>query len=133
MADRNFYPAHGALEVSCISLWCEINIGSTGAVSSSSGLGIASVVRDSAGKYTITLADSYNKLLWADVALLDDTNSDPTSVGIVGRLYSEDVDAATPVVTIQFYDFTDGSAADPASGAKVYVKIELRNSSVSNT
>lgn len=130
MANRIFYPSKGCLEIDVCELFCEINIGSTGAVSSSSGKGIASVVRNSAGKYTITLSDSYNKLLWADVAVLDDTNSDPVSVGTVGRLFSEDVDGSTPTLAIQFYDFTDGSAADPADGAKVFVKIQLRNSSV---
>ena len=135
MADRNFYPAHQALEINCVSLWAEINIGAAGAVSSSSGLGIASVTKESAaGQYTIALTDSYNKLLWAGISLLDDADSDPTSVAVSARIQSEDVDSdSAPELVIQGYDVTDGSAANFADGAKLLVKIELRNSSVSNT
>jgi hypothetical protein len=134
MANRNFYPNHQSLEVDCVHLFAEINIGVAGAVSSSSGLGIASVVKESvAGQYTIRLTDSYNKLLWASVALLDDTDSDPTTVATSARILSSDVSASVPVVLIQGNDVTDGSAANFASGAKLLVKIELRNSSVTNT
>jgi hypothetical protein len=134
MANRNFFNNSYSLECDNISLWCEINIGAAGAVSSSSGLGIASVVKESAaGQYTITLSDSYNKLLWASVALLDDTDSDPTTVATSARILSSDVSASVPVILIQGNDVTDGSAANFASGAKLLVKIELRNSSVTNT
>jgi hypothetical protein len=135
MANRNFYSNSHALEVDNVSLWCEVNIGAAGAVSSSSGLGIASVTKESAdGKYTIRLSDSYNKLLHANVMVLDDTNSDPTTVAIAGRIFSEDVDHATaPNIVIQGIALDDGAAANFASGAKLLVKIELRNSSVTNT
>lgn len=135
MADRNFYPAHQALEINSVHLYAEINVGASGAVSSSSGLGIASVTKESAaGQYTIRLSDSYNKLLHASIMLLDDTNSDPTSVAIIGRVLSEDVDnASTPNLVIQGVALDDGAAANFASGAKLLVKIELRNSSVTNT
>ena len=134
MANRNFFPNSYSLEADHVSLWCEINIGAAGAVSSSSGLGIASVVKETAaGQYTITLTDSYNKLLWASVALLDDTDSDPTTVATSARILSSNVSASVPVILIQGNDVSDGSAANFASGAKLLVKIELRNSSVTNT
>jgi hypothetical protein len=135
MANRNFYPNHQSLEVDCVHLWAEINIGASGAVSSSSGLGIASVTKESAaGQYTIRLTDSYNKLLWASVILLDDTNSDPATAAVEARILSEDVDnASTPNIVIQGIALDDGAAANFVSGAKLLVKIELRNSSVSNT
>jgi hypothetical protein len=123
------------LEVDVCSLFVEINIGAAGAVSSSSGLGIASVTKESAaGQYTIRLTDSYNKLLWASVILLDDTNSDPATAAVEARILSEDVDnASTPNIVIQGIALDDGAAANFASGAKLLVKIELRNSSVTNT
>lgn len=129
MADRMFHPLAGALEQKTVHLYGTITIGSTGAVSASSGKGIASIVRSDVGKYTITLSDAYNSLLWADAVVLDDTDSDPVSVGIVARLFSQAVSSAKTVV-IQFYDFTDGSPADPADGALVMLKFELKNSSV---
>ena len=135
MANRSFYSNAYSLEVDVCSLFVEINIGAAGAVSSSSGLGIASVTKESAaGQYTIRLTDSYNKLLWASVILLDDTNSDPATAAVEARILSEDVDnASTPNIVIQGIALDDGAAANFVSGAKLLVKIEHRNSSVSNT
>ncbi len=135
MANRNFYPNALSLEVDHVTLWAEINVGSSGAVSSSSGLGIASVTKEStAGQYTIALSDSYNKLLHANIVVLDDTNSDPTTVAIIGRVLSEAVSSSSaPAIVIQGVALDDGAAANFASGAKLLVKIELRNSSVTNT
>lgn len=129
MAGRLFLPPGGHLEVNVIGLYGAITFGSTGAVASSSGKGIASVVRNSTGNYTVTLSDSYNALLWAGVALLDSAASDPSTVGVLARIYSQDMSAKT--VSVQFYAADDGAAADPASGAQALLKFELRNSSVS--
>lgn len=130
MANRRFLPPLGHLEVDVVELFAKITIGSSGAVSASSGKGVASVVRDSAGKYTITLSDRYNSLLDAHAIVLDSANNDPVTIGIQPRLFSEAVNNATPTVAFQFYNHTNGAAADPASGAVVYVSIKLRNSSV---
>jgi len=133
MADRMFHPLAGALEQKVVHLYGKMVVGAAGAVTSYTGKGIASIALDTAGpvdgRYHITLSDKYNDLLWGDVMVLDDTDSDPLSVGVVARLYAEAVDS-TKIVTVQFYDFTDGSPVDPASGATVYFKLELKNSSV---
>lgn len=131
MANRSFLPPLGHLEVDVVELFGSITIGSTGAVSSSSGKGISSVTRDSTGKYTIALSDRYNSFLFASAVILDDTNSDPVTVGVQPRLYAEAVNNATPTIAFQFYNHTNGAVADPASGAVVYFSIKLRNSSVS--
>jgi hypothetical protein len=133
MANRNFYPNHKSLEVDVVHLYAQIVIGASGAVSSSSGLGIASVVKESAaGQYTITLSDSYNKLLHANVFALSTTDAAQT-VGTAFRVQSQAVDAATPTLVIQASDTATGADANPTSGDILYVKIELRNSSVTNT
>ncbi len=129
MAGRLFLPHGGNLEVNVIGLYGSITFGSSGAVSASSGKGIASVVRNSTGNYTITFSDSYNALLWAGVSLLDSAASDPSSVGVLSRIHAQDMSAKT--VTIQFFASDDGAAADPASGAQAILKFDLRNSSVS--
>lgn len=132
MADRRFLPALGHLEVDVVELFGTITIGSSGAVSASTGKGIASVVKESAaGQYTITLSDRYNALLMASAIILDDTDSDPVTVGIQPRLLSQAVNNATPTVKFQFYNHTNGAAANAADGAVVYFQIKLRNSSVS--
>jgi hypothetical protein len=130
MANRSFHKPLGALEIDVATLYGTVTFGATGAVSASTGKGITSVTRNSAGKYTVLLADTYNALLWADGIILDTVNSDPVTVGVVPRLYSQAVNNATPTVVFQFYDVSGGEVADPASGAVLYYKIEMRNSSV---
>lgn len=131
MADRSWLPHGGTLEVEVKELYCSITVGSSGAVSASSGRGVSSVTKEStAGQYTIKLSDRYNALLGADVTLLDTADSDPTTVATMGRLKSEAVNNSTPTVVIQGYNVTDGSAANFASGAKLLVRLAVRNSSV---
>lgn len=132
MANKTFRQPLGCLEVDVVSLYGTITFGSTGAVASSSGKGISSIVRNSAGKYTITLDAPYNALLWADTRILHSTLSSPATVGIEANLFSQDVsNASTPTLVIQFVALDNGAAADPASGAVCYLKMDLRNSSVS--
>ena len=134
MADRSFLPPAGALEANVVSLYANVSIGATGAPTLNTNpgsKGIASIVRNSAGKYTITLTDSYAKLLWATAGILDATNSDPTTVGVLCKVASETVSTSTPTVVIQFFDAaTPFTAADPRNGAVVLFKAELRNSTV---
>lgn len=132
MADRMFHSTHRALETEVVHLYAKVTIGATGAPTlvSASSKGIASVARNSAGEYKITLSDKYTSLLWGNVNLLTTTGSDPATVGVVGRLEADQVSAATPYVQVQFFAMDDGAAADPASGATVLVKLELKNSTV---
>jgi len=131
MADHSFQPGPKGLEVAPIVLWGSFDVGATGAVSNTAGKGITSVTRNSAGNYTVLLDAAYTKLLHANMCILNSTLSDPTSVGIFSTLYSEAVaTVAAPAVTFQFVALDDGAAADPASGAKVYFRVELGNSSV---
>jgi hypothetical protein len=133
MADRMFLPSGGTLDVDVKTLYCQITVGATGAVTSftGKGRGIKTVVRNSAGNYTLTLEDQYQNLKWGDVQLVDATSSDPTSVACVGRVASAAPKAATPTVVIQGYlAGTPGSAADFRNGAVVMVKLELQNSTV---
>lgn len=130
--NRSFHKPLGSLEIDVVTIYGSYAVGATGActLDTQNSKGVASVVRNSAGKYTITLSEPVQKFLWGDAQLLDDTNSDPTTVGVLPRLFSAGVTAATPTFVIQFFNYTDGSAADPADGATVYFKLELRNSSV---
>lgn len=130
MADRMFKPGLGSLETGVVDLFCKIVVGSSGAVTSGTGMGIASVTKESsAGQYTILLSDTYNSLLWAGITLLDDSDSAATTVGIGTRLQAETV-SSTKTVVVQTYALDDGADANPADGAILYVKITLRNSSV---
>lgn len=137
MASRSFRPPLGALEVDVVTLFAELTIGTSGSVTASGGdwygAGIADVTKESTGgQYTITLEDSYHRLLWADVQILDDTDSNSASVATVARILSEDVDGSSddPNIVIQGYNTDDGAADDFAVGARVFVAITLRNSTV---
>lgn len=134
MANRQWHRIAGALEIETIKLWASATIGATGAVSSFYGLGkgIKSIVRNSAGQYQVNLEDNYNQMLWADAIILDATNSDPTSVGILVRVSADNsASSTTPNVILQMFNVATGAAADPRNGAKLLIQLEMRNSSVS--
>jgi hypothetical protein len=65
------------------------------------------------------------------MTVLDSANDDPTTVGIYARVASEAVANATPTIVVQFVALDDGAAADPGDGAKLFLNLKLRNSSVS--
>lgn len=128
MANRSFHKPLGHLEIDVVTLFGTITIGASGAVSSSTGKGIASVALSGTGGYIVTLSDTYNALLYADAKVLDATDENPASVGIHTRLHAANV--STPSVTFQCFAGDDGADAHPADGAVIYFMIVLRNSSV---
>lgn len=136
MANRTFRQPLGSLEVDVVELFCDITVGASGAPSPTAGTalgygkGISSVTRNSAGRYTIALQDSYNKLLMIETKL-SATTYDPTASASGNFLVSEQVNSSTaPGFVIQFYKGSDGSALDVASGTRVLLWIKTRNSSV---
>lgn len=120
MANRNFNRVQ-ALEKEIKELFMEVTIGATGAPTVVQALGVTSIARNGAGDYTITLDDKYNSLKFFEAIQLDTSAQD-----INFQLHSEDVDGAK---TIRFLCLTGASATELASGNKLYVKIELKNSS----
>lgn len=109
MADRNFYRKQ-SLQREVKQLFAKISIGATGAptlVSGEASQGVASVARNSAGNYTLTLQDKYAALLNAQVSLLGASHQ-----GLVPQIIAEDVDGAK---TLQF-EFASG--AEPALAAE---------------
>lgn len=121
MANRNFNRFQ-ALEKEVKSLYAEISIGASGAPTLVAGLGIASVVRDSAGVYTITLQDKYNRLMHAHVQVLSAAAQD-----LDVQLQSEDVEGTKEVV---IRCQAVAVETDPSSGSVLFVRLDLKNSSV---
>lgn len=131
MADRSFHTGPEALDIGTVTLWARATIGASGAITASRlGNGVASVVRTSAGLYTVTLQDIYTSLQWAEVKVLAASAGNPTTAGILNTLQADTVATSTPTVAFLFQSVTAGAATDPASGAILYFKIELKNSSV---
>lgn len=132
MADRAFHNGHKALELEIVHLYGRFTVGAAGAPTlvTASSKGITSVARNSAGEYKIVLADRYIALLWGNVQLLTTTGSDPATIGIHARLEDDQTASANKYIQVQFYALDDGAAADPANGATVLLKFELKNTTV---
>lgn len=121
MANRN-WNRFQALEKECKSLYLEVAIGSSGAPTISSGVGIASISRTSAGLYRIVLQDKYVSL--KDFACIHLVSA---AEDLNFQVKAEAVSGASPY--IDFFCLTAGSATDPSDGAVLKIKIDVKNSS----
>lgn len=128
MANRRFRSQFQyGLEAMIVELYLVADIGAAGAptLRANDSKGIESMVRDSAGQYTITLQDQYNKLLALDIGV-ESTN--PPAAPLQ-HLEVEDV-ASAKTLQVQFLDIDNSTPTDPANGEVVRMRITLGNSSV---
>lgn len=127
MAQRN-YTYMQALEKEVKMIFGSFVIGATGAVGTVKG-GFK-VVRNSAGNYTITCNDQYNRLLFASDGFISASGSGIANVEILGNPATfQATFHASKSYVVQFFDYA-GAAADAASGS-VYSFMELvRNTDV---
>jgi len=114
-----------ALEKEVKSLYLQVAIGSSGAPTLTKGLGSASIARNSAGNYTITLQDKYTRLMSASITQLNSSAEDITI-----QLLAQSVDSAK---TVQFVCKTGATATDPSSGSVLYIRLDLKNSTAGNS
>lgn len=125
MANRYFNQFQYSLEKGVVHLYAKVAIGSTGAptLSTANSKGIASITRNTTGDYTITLQDTYKKLLSFQLVFLDASGLPDAP------LYGLDDSTDVTTKTVRFVTCSaTGTAADPASGETMFVKIELSNS-----
>lgn len=123
MANRLYRQFRYSLEPMVVELYAKVSIGAAGAPTIVSAKGIASVVRNSAGDYTINLQDTYQKLLDADMISIVATV--PASPVMSVKLDSSAILAA-PLVEVVMS--TGGVATDPASGEILLIRLALSNS-----
>jgi len=105
-------------------VFAKVSIGATGAPTLSSSEGIASIARNSAGNYTVTLSKKYRNFVSANIIQLASSAED-----LNFQILSEDVDVAKTVVfSCKAYD-VDGAVAeaDPSSGSILYISLNLQN------
>lgn len=126
MANRYMYRNFMSIDQAPVALFMRVTIGATGAptLDAVNSKGIKSIVRNSAGKYTITLSDNYFRYLGFDPAMLVASGLPAAPVIAV---VSQAVSAATPTIVIQCS--VGGVATDPASGEELEAVIFLKNSS----
>ena len=134
MANRYYNQFQGTLEPRVVKLFGKVVTSTSGTISSSNGKGLT-ITKTAAetGRYTVTLADRYNVLLAASVAVVGAADAAYTTAkGLVWFLRGVDVSGTTPVLYIQFCD-ADGSPADAEleDGAQFYLELTLKNSSLS--
>jgi hypothetical protein len=130
MANTYGYQFRSAKEPAVWDLFGKVTIGAAGAPTlvAASSRGITSITRNSAGRYTIVLAETWNKFLGMHVTI-------QLAAGIpaspVFHVVSETVaTAATKNIVIEFDSAAGGAATDPDSGTVLYLQITLKNSSV---
>lgn len=130
MANVQLNPAYGNYELAVAEVFGQALIGASGAVSSISGLGIASVVKETAaGQYTVTLSARFPVLIAAAARAYG-----PSATGVVSEAQLFETPATIQAdfvagknFTVQFYDYA-GAAANPASGSAVVFRVTVSNS-----
>ncbi len=120
MANRSFHKRQ-TLEREVKDLYAKIAVGSTGAPTISVGYGIASIVRNGAGDYTVTLTDKYASLKFFEVQHLSSSAQD---LGF--QIHSESMSSKT----VRFLCLTGATPTDPASGKSLLLKFEVKNTTV---
>lgn len=131
MANRLLKPT-SCLEAGVVKLFGSVVTTTSGTIGSTSckGFSIAKTGSET-GRYTVTLADTYQKLLSVNVNVIGATDAAATSAkGLVSFLRNVSVTDATPTFDIQFCD-ADGSPADAElqDAAELLIEITLKNSS----
>jgi hypothetical protein len=119
MANRNFN-RYQALEKEIKALYAEVAIGATGAPTITKALGITSVVRSGAGKYTITLDDTYTRFMSISIMQENATEQDLT--------FQLDDQTVGTTKLVKFICKAAATATDPSDGSNLFIKIDLKNS-----
>jgi len=115
-----------------VTLRAKIAIGASGdpSIVSGTGMGIASVSRDSAGKFTIALSRPFHDLMSVHLMPIAASASPGSCAAPVMNIISEDVaNQSAPELKIRSNDYT-GVATDPAEGEVLLVEIVLNDSSL---
>jgi hypothetical protein len=126
MANRAFNRKQ-ALDKEIKEIYVQVAIGASGAptLSPSNSVGVASVVRNSIGRYTVQLQDNY-------IALRQITQSRELASGapgaVGGMVVRTNSVSTTGAITLEFVD-TAGAAVELVSGSILRLKLDLKNSS----
>jgi len=132
MANRSFKPTQAA-DQAVTHIFAKVSIGSSGAptLSATDSLGVNKIVRDGAGRYTVTFGDSangttdkYNKLLSFHGAVIQTGN---TSTDLTFQIETDSASSGT----VQFNTLAAATETDPASGQTLLLHFVVKNSSYS--
>jgi len=123
MANRRFQRVQ-SLSREVKILHAKVAIGASGAPTLDTDLsvGVASVVRDSAGVYVVTLDDKYNALLHVDVMQVAASAEDLT--------FQVESEAVATAKTVQIQAKAAAVETDPSDGSVLLLRLELKNTNV---
>ncbi len=147
MADRDFARDQGSPDKGRVTVTAIAKIGASGSVTLSSTVGlrkfvgatygqaaaagfagVATLVRNSTGNYTLTLQNSFNRLLGWDVKF-----GQATGTYALAPIVTADTTLSTVATGGKVFAFqcaaTTGATTDPGSGETMYVTLDLQNSS----
>lgn len=105
-------------------LHAKVAIGASGAptLDTDASVGVASVTRDSAGVYVVTLEDKYSSLLHVDVMQVAASAEDLT--------FQVEAEAVATAKTVQVQCKAAAVETDPSDGSSLLIRMELKNTSV---
>jgi PKD repeat protein len=108
------------------AIYPKVVVGASGAVTSFKGAGVASVVRNSTGNYTITLSATYQRLLFASGTVVNATATSVAAVQVFQAAATvQSSFKSTGAITVQLLDFA-GAAVDAPSGSHLWFKLDVR-------
>jgi hypothetical protein len=126
MANRYFNQFHFSPIPMYTSIFAKISFAGSGAPTlvTAGGIskGVASVSRTSAGKFVVTLSDTYNYLVGAKGVFV-------ASGGAAAPNVCVDSESVASAKTVTILTQAGGVNTDPASGEVLLLEIELKNSS----
>lgn len=126
MANQYFNQFHYSPIPMLTSIFAKVSIGATGAPTlvTAGGLskGVASISRNGAGDYTVTLTDSYPYLV--GVRAIFKASAAPAAPDV-----SVKAEAVASSKTVRILCSAAGVATDPGNGETMYLEIILKNSS----
>lgn len=127
MANLNFSRVQ-AYEKEIKIMYATIDIGSSGAVSDNKGL--TAVKESTAGQYTLTLPQKWNKLCSNVANAMHPTASLVAAIDILGTPATFQASfRSSSTIVIQCRDYA-GAAVNPASGTQLRLQFHFRNSTV---
>jgi hypothetical protein len=130
MANARLFQFRYSHERDLVDVMLKVAIGTAGAPTILNGKGVASITRNSAGKYTIVLKDNYNVLLDVDVMSICPA---PGPTAPQASITSETVNSTKTIVLQMSGPTAAGNTAlvatDPASGDVLMIHMTLRNAS----
>ena len=131
MATKGYKRDRGTLEQGIVELFASVAIGAAGAptINVKKSKGISSIVRNSAGNYTISLQDIYQYLLFLDTMVVLGAGAPSAGTNLNCVVRADNSISSTPNVQVEFLN-SAGAAVDLTNGVTVTFDIQFKNSLV---